>query len=87
MSAAGKWHGTPGGYTNHRCKCRPCRDAFAADQQRMRANRAARLAEDPTLAPHGKANTYTNWRCRCDDCRRARAEQRARYYRRTREAS
>lgn len=35
--------------------------------QRMR-NRVARLAEDPSLAPHGVRNTYKNWGCRCEPC-------------------
>ena len=23
------YHGTSGGYTNHYCRCRPCKDAYA----------------------------------------------------------
>lgn len=25
----GPWCGTPGGYTNHRCRCERCREAWA----------------------------------------------------------
>lgn len=24
------WHGTPNGYSNRYCRCRPCKDAWAA---------------------------------------------------------
>lgn len=66
-------HGTPNGYTNHGCRCAPCKTAWAAEFKRMAENRAARLAADPTLAPHGVVSTYFNWKCRCVECRSAHA--------------
>ncbi len=39
----------------------------------MKKSRAARLALDPSLAPHGKATTYFNWMCRCRPCMDAHA--------------
>jgi hypothetical protein len=37
------WHGTAGGYTNHACRCRECRDAVRIDHLRyMRENNKAR---------------------------------------------
>lgn len=35
-------------------------------------DRRARLAADPSLAPHGELSTYNNWGCRCERCRAAR---------------
>lgn len=34
------WHGTSGGYTNHRCRCVGCRAAWAAAMRRYKAKRA-----------------------------------------------
>ena len=31
-----KWHGTPGGYTNHRCRCAACREANTLAMARYR---------------------------------------------------
>jgi hypothetical protein len=58
-------------YSHGQCRCDECRAGWRAWQLRSNDNRAARLAVDPTLAPHGKRSTYTNWRCRCDPCRAA----------------
>ena len=33
------WHGTLGGTTNHRCKCTPCRDVWAAHSRTYRASK------------------------------------------------
>lgn len=38
------WHGTVTGYINHRCRCRPCKDAQAARIRRQRAARKERAA-------------------------------------------
>ena len=35
------WHGTFGGYTNHKCRCQRCKGANAAHQRKRRAKRAA----------------------------------------------
>jgi hypothetical protein len=34
------WHGTPGGYTNHRCKCVDCRTAWATYRRVRRIKEA-----------------------------------------------
>lgn len=31
------WHGTRGGYTNHACRCMPCREANTDYQRRRRS--------------------------------------------------
>jgi hypothetical protein len=41
----------------------------------MFAEMRARLAVDPTAAPHGQNSTYSNWGCRCDECRAAHGEK------------
>jgi len=61
-------HGTAGGYTNWGCRCPDCTRAATGEQRRLKANRFARLAVDPSQAPHGKASTYGNWGCRCRPC-------------------
>lgn len=53
-------------YRHGLCRCEVCR----ADVYREVSLRAARLAADPSLAPHGDRSTYTNWGCRCADCTR-----------------
>lgn len=35
------WHGTPGGYTNHRCRCDECRAAWAEYQRGYYSRSAA----------------------------------------------
>lgn len=70
-----EWHGTPGGYSNHRCRGERCRAAWRAE---MAKNQAQRLAQG--LAPgdsrHGTANGYRNYGCHCAACTRAQREQR-----------
>jgi hypothetical protein len=62
------WHGTAGGYTNHKCRCGPCTTAHSADCARYAQNRAALPT---TEIPHGTENGYGNYRCRCELCREA----------------
>lgn len=63
-----KWHGTPGGYTNHGCRCDDCRAALRDYQRRRRKQRI----ESPTPdRVHGTVNGYGNYGCRCDRCRGA----------------
>jgi hypothetical protein len=50
------------------CRCSECREANRVYRIADVARRTARLAADPTLAPHGKAVTYSNWGCRCAPC-------------------
>jgi len=33
------YHGTVNGYTNHKCRCQPCRDAFAEYVREYRTKR------------------------------------------------
>jgi hypothetical protein len=74
-------HGTISGYTNRRCRCTPCRQAWRAYHA---AWRAAHRGKAPD-GYHGRLSTYTQWGCRCDPCRDAqisyqrdyRAKQRA----------
>lgn len=35
------WHGTNGGYQNHKCRCVPCKSAHADVQRRYRQRRSA----------------------------------------------
>lgn len=72
-AALERWHGTAGGYCNHRCRCVPCTSAFATYQRRMKEQRLARLVEIGgrafhPFAPHGTTNAYRNYGCRCHDC-------------------
>jgi hypothetical protein len=62
------WHGTPGGYTNHHCRCDGCRSALREYQRVKRAQRIASATPDRV---HGTANGYGNYGCRCDRCRAA----------------
>jgi DNA-binding winged helix-turn-helix (wHTH) protein len=59
------WHGTPGGYSNRKCRCRACRDANAAAVSVARERRAKTPFE---LIPHGE-NGYGNYGCRCPRCK------------------
>lgn len=36
------WHGTLGGYTNHRCRCEPCRRVWAEYHRHYRAKTSVR---------------------------------------------
>lgn len=55
------------------CRHPECVAANAEYQRTSRAERAIRLLEDPTLAPHGREGTYSNWDCRCLPCCEAHA--------------
>jgi hypothetical protein len=65
-------HGSVNGYSNLRCRCQPCRDAWAALLKTYRAKRAARL--DAADVVHGSSSTYNNWGCRCDLCTKAHSQ-------------
>ena len=64
------WHGTLGGYTNHRCRCDACR---AANARHFREAKARRSREIPAHV-HGTPNGYGNYKCRCAACTTAWAE-------------
>lgn len=76
------WHGTPGGYTNHHCKCDACKQAHAVAQARQRARRRQRLVDGFTGFTHG-ADGYQEWGCRCDVCKTARNDRERQRYSRT----
>lgn len=69
------WHGTVNGYTNRKCRCDACQDAWRAYIAEKRAARVARLAADPDCVEHGLASTYANWGCRCRPCTDAWSDQ------------
>jgi len=72
-------HGTPGEYTNHHCRCSPCRDAWAICCRRAHQDRTRALDGEhrtpPRRGPTGlqepaahNRHTYSNWGCRCPEC-------------------
>ena len=67
------WHGTSGGYSNHKCRCEPCRKAHMVTLAKGRAKRhAGRVMRDGRLyhpgVTHGTKNAYGNYGCRCEPC-------------------
>jgi len=60
-------HNTRRGY-NLGCRCPRCRELHRLAKRQGDAERAERLAADPTLATHGNCSTYSNWKCRCGPC-------------------
>lgn len=73
----GGTHGLASTYRSarYRCRCDACCAANTLRYRDEKAQRAERLAADPTLAPHGKTTTYTNWGCRCEPCSKANADR------------
>ena len=67
----GPWCGTPGGYTNHGCRCDACRAAINAHIQSWRRRKAGARSIPDHL--HGRYTTYINYKCRCDACRAAKS--------------
>ena len=65
-------HGTVNTYSNRRCRCEPCRDAWRVASQARRARRALCAQTSPHLVPHGQSG-YTNHHCRCGTCTAAEA--------------
>lgn len=63
-------------YSNGKCRCNGCRNAWRARVREVRASNKVKLAADPTIRPHGKTVTYQEWGCRCADCRAAMSEAR-----------
>ena len=61
-------HGSVNGYGNMKCRCVPCRSAWAASIQQRKLARPALEVNDPR---HGTTNGYSNWSCRCQACRTA----------------
>lgn len=89
-------HGTSNGYTNLKCRCQPCRDAWAAYFATRKLRMRMRLlgvdvpqtTKHKRVEPtHGSPSTYRNWGCRCDSCRRASTETRRDQKRRAKESA
>lgn len=57
-----RWHGTRGGYSNHRCRCTECREAHRVA---MAAWKAQAVHREPY---RHDAAAYRNWGCRCEIC-------------------
>lgn len=73
-------HGTLGGYTNYRCRCQPCRDAYAAYSRDWRARnpeRAKAISQRNSRTPSRIASIKA-WRLANRD--RTRATTRRRVY-------
>lgn len=61
-------HGKMGTYTNHGCRCDPCRLAYNhAAKMRKRRKKLEFDPSDPSVV-HGKAISYERG-CRCEECR------------------
>lgn len=63
------WHGTLGGYDNHNCRCRDCKDAKAVYQRGYRERMREALAQRRVNVVHGTSNAYHNYGCRCRECK------------------
>ena len=83
-------HGTPNGYNNLGCRCRPCTKANS-DYNRERNHATGRkrpIAEmrKPLTGPddprHGTAGAWSDRKCRCDKCRDFARKAQADYRRR-----
>lgn len=73
-------HGTLGGYTNYRCRCQPCRDAYAAysrDWRRRNPERSREIQRRASRSPRRVASRRA-WRDRNRE--RVRAVERTRLY-------
>lgn len=64
-------HGSVNAYTNQKCRCDACKQAWTQAIRKYKDSRIHRLMHDPTLAQHGKYTTYANWGCRCEECKNA----------------
>lgn len=62
-----KWHGTSGGYTNHKCRCDECRVAFNESMRKYQKRRRESYVYDPAHE-HGREKTFQRG-CRCVPCR------------------
>lgn len=68
-SAVEPWHGTPGGYSNRKCRCNDCRMAwnkYCADRKRNKRANYTPKPEDE----HGTEKNYQNG-CSCAECKAA----------------
>lgn len=72
-TAVERWHGTSGGYNNHKCRCAPCTGAWRSTLAGLRQRRySQRVSVDGVLihptATHGKYTSHSNYGCRCEPC-------------------
>jgi hypothetical protein len=75
-------HGSDNGYSNLRCRCQQCRQAWARTYQKRRQ----RKRSEPTpVDAHGTVSGYSYWGCRCAKCTEIHTEhhRRLRYRRRS----
>lgn len=66
-------HGTPSGYTYHKCRCDECKAAESEYQSLRRASRPENYRPS-TLIRHGTQSGYNTHGCRCEECRSAKAK-------------
>jgi hypothetical protein len=74
-------HGRISTYTNHKCRCLRCTEAWRLYHLGQRAERQQKTEQNGGVAPVWQHNrsTYYNWACRCEACRTdAAARQRSR---------
>lgn len=74
-----KWHGTSGGYNNHKCRCEPCRLAWNkyCREYRERKRRAFVAGVDDV---HGTSSMYQKG-CGCPMCKAGHARYSRQLYR------
>ncbi|MDT5076462.1 MAG: hypothetical protein QOJ80_1099 [Mycobacterium sp.] len=75
-------HGSDNGYSNLRCRCQHCRQAWARTYQKRRE----RKRNEPTpVGAHGTVSGYSYWGCRCAKCTEIHSEhhRQLRYRRRS----
>lgn len=67
-----RWHGTSGGYTNHKCRCDDCRSAWNeyCSKRKKKAWSNWNGERNPELE-HGLEQTYQNHGCKCLECLKA----------------
>lgn len=73
-------HGTIGGYTNYKCRCRPCRDACAAYSREWRRRNYERNLEIQRRCSRSPARIASRKAWRAANRDRARAVERTRLY-------
>ena len=66
-------HGTPSSYSNHKCRCDECREAWNVACARKKRERVGMIM--PTDMEHGRESGYQRG-CRCEKCKRAHADYR-----------
>lgn len=61
------WHGTPGGYSNHKCRCDECRLAWNQYCIERRKRRKLEFQAGEIEVTHGTSTAYA-YGCRCFVC-------------------